>query len=533
MSPRRLIVLLCALAATLVVAGPAAAQPNPADYPETVTTARFRVHFTGTLGDTARVTYQQAADVAALAERAYDTLVTGWGYPAPLDDGDGLIDIWIQDLSADEVLGFATKEPAGNPTSGWIALDATHGRTMETVAHELFHLIQFGIWTPAGNWWLLEGSAEWAAYAVDGFARPNLHATYAKPDLSLDCTGDACGDDAYEIGGYSRWTFFHYLSERYGKTFVRDMLQRGAAAGNLLANGTALLANELAARGTTLGDVYNDYATVHMAAAYAEPALRNVVPAHQAELATPAQSGPLAVRHVAVNHLATRYVRLVRGGAANALCYTATLTLTVSLPAGVPSRPAFWSPAHGANPLPLSVSGSTASISVPWNTCVGSPPGYLSLPNASLAADARTFTVSGSVSVDTSSVTTASAPPGLLYAGPTELAPTGAVAPAIHVYGAQVLRVSSSTRAVRVIVFASGEGRLQASLGGRAIATVALRGGNNDVRFKLPATAVAQLRRAASATRGSSLLTLTSVSATGSPGATVTRTVRVVKAAKR
>jgi len=531
MSARRPLLLLAASCAALALAAPTAAQPNPADYPETVTTDRFRVHFTGEqTRPLERILYQDAADVAALAERAYQTLVTQWGHPAPLDDGDGLIDIWVMGLT--DALGFASKEPAGNPTSGWIAIDAIGGRTMETIAHELFHLIQFGIWTPADDW-LLEGSAEWVAYEVDGYTRTNLSATYAAPDLSLDCVGPACGNDDYEIGGYSRWTFFQYLSERFGRTFVRDVLAEGAAAGNAGATGAQLLSSSLAARGTTLGDVYTDYTATHMTAAYAQPALQGVFPAHYSSTSTPPQSGALPVRHVSVNRLAVRYLRFVPAATATGLCHAATLTLTVALPAGVAARPSFYSPGLGASALPLSVSGGTASISVPWSTCAGASPGYLSLPNPSTTLDARMFTVSGTVSVDTSTIAAPTGPPPGLWSGATEAAPAGEVAPSIHVYGAQVLRVAARTRTVRLIVFASGSGRLQATLGGKVVHTAALRGGNNDVRFKLPATTVSQLRRTSSLRSSAGLLSLRSLSTTGVAGSAVTRRVSIVQPSKK
>jgi hypothetical protein len=113
-----------ALAAAL--AGPAAARPNPALYPETLTTPHFAIHFTGDLPvNPERITFQIAGDLAANAERAYSTLVSDWGYPAPLDDGDGRTDIWVQDLSTLGALGLAAQDAPGNTGTGWITLDVT------------------------------------------------------------------------------------------------------------------------------------------------------------------------------------------------------------------------------------------------------------------------------------------------------------------------------------------------------------------------------------------------------------------------
>ena len=161
----------------------------------------------------------------------------------------------------------------------------------------------------------------------------SLPASYAAPDLSLDCVGDACGNDLYEIGGYSRWTFFQYLSERFGTTFARDVLATGAALADPAQTGAQLLAATLAARGTTLGDVFNDYTAVHAAARYAPAALQGVPPAAHSSLASGSATGALPVQRIPVNHLASRYLRLTRGSGPGP-CWAATLSLTVALPAG-------------------------------------------------------------------------------------------------------------------------------------------------------------------------------------------------------
>jgi hypothetical protein len=111
--------------------------------------------------------------------------------------------------------------------------------------------------------------------------------------------------------------------------------------------------------------------------------------------------------------------------------------------------------------------------------------------------------------------------------------PTGELAPSLHLYGAQLVRVSASDRRVRLIVFSSGGGKLQAALGGRAIGTFALRAGNNDVRFRLPVASVKALRSASSARASASVLSLTSLSLDGAAGATVKRTVSIRPTAKK
>lgn len=528
---RRLTLLALVGALAAVHAGAADAARPAGSYPETITTPHFTVHFTGDLSSAERVTFQTAGDLAALAERAYDTFVTNWGYPAPLNDGDGKTDIWVQDLSASDILGLASADAAGNTSTAWISIDVAAATSQAVIAHELLHAIQYGIWIPADSW-LLEGSAEWAGFAASNyspFGGVSLPVTLAAPDMSLNCTGEACGNDLYETGGYSRWGFFQYLSERYGNLFFKDVLARGAALADPLETGATLLAGTLAAKSTTLSAVFDEYVLTHLAGGYQTTALKDMPPSTYSSTPTGNFSGSLPIQHVTVNHLASRYLKFTRGGTAEGPCYAAKLSLTVGLPAGLGAKPAFFSKSLGSSPVALTVDGTTASATVPWDTCTGGAAGYLSLPNSSLSTDAQTFTVSGTLTVDLSTITPIG-PPAPLYTGATVNAPTGAVAPSIFVYGAQLLRVSAATRAVRLIVFSSGGGKLEASLGTRALGTFTLRAGNNDVRFRLPLSAVKALRSTSSRSATKSLLKLTSLSTTGAKGASVTRKISIVPA---
>ena len=438
LSARRLTLLAVVAGVAVVLAGPAdAARPNPALYPETVTTPHFAVHFTGeftTPANPDRITFQVAADLAAVAERAYATLVTEWGYPAPLNDGDGLIDVWVQDRG-DEILGSADADAPGNTATGWISINVMAASAPAVMAHELMHLIQYGQWIPADSW-LLEGTAEWAGFITSGYAPfgGSIEATRSSPDMSLNCVGDACGNDLYEIDGYSRWTFFEYMSDRFGVGFVKDVLAQGAALADPLQTGATLLNATLAAKGTTLSDVYSDYVNVNLVGNYDVPGLAGLPPTAHKTVSTGVASGALPVQKVAVNHLATRYLKLKRGATEAGVCHAATLNLTVALPSGLNSRPSFFSRSLGSSAVPLPINGNTATLSVPWDTCLGGYDGYLSLPNPSLNSDAREFVVSGSISVDKSKIATPL----------VRLIPSGPAAPS-RAHPVRLLLRSSST----------------------------------------------------------------------------------------
>lgn len=532
---RRLLLVALACACAGLAAGPAAAVRPPSGpltaYPELLTTDHFQIHYTGEISDPAnldRIVQQQAGDLAANAERAYATIVGAWGYPAPLDDGDGKVDIWVQNLSPSStgVVAYVDPDaPLANFSTSWMAIDPSVVTSQHVVAHELLHVLQVGTWIPADGW-LLEGSAEWGGFAVNGYA--GTAGSIGAPDMSLDCDSDSCGDDGYETGGYSRWPFFQYLSERFGNAFVRDVFAKGASLADPAKTGAQLLGATLADKGTTLPEAFNDYTLANVAGAYSAAPLKGLPPTVHSTTLTGIATAALPVQRVAVNHLAGRYLRFRRGAGVSNQCFLAALTLTVALPSGSASKPAFFSSSLGAAGQRLTVSGSTASITVPWDTCSGSVDGYLALPNPSSTADSQVFTVSGSLTVDSSTVATPAAPPNPLYVGPTVPGPSGDVPPSILVYGAELVRVPAATRVVRLIVFSSGSGKLRAVVAGKVLGIAQLRAGNNDIRFKLPVSLMGSLHTAANRT-----LTLTSLSTAGAAGAVVTRKVAVVAAPKK
>jgi hypothetical protein len=247
------------------------------------------------------------------------------------------------------------------------------------------------------------------------------------------------------------------------------------------------------------------------------------LPAASATLLVGDAGGSLLAGNVAVNHLAARYV-LLKHNVGDHPCFEASLTINVAIPAGVESYPAYYAGTAGASAQALTISGSNASITVPWNTCTDSPDAYLSLPNDTLNLDGREFVVGGSVALDLSKPATASAPPpGVHVIGTPVSAPTIDPAPTLRVYAPEILRVSAKTRLLRFVVFSSGDGKLQAALGSTGLGSASLRSGNNDVRFVLPTQLFKSLRTKSAA----NVLQLTSESPSGARGATFTRHVVV------
>jgi hypothetical protein len=542
---------LAALALALLTTGLAVCVPKAsADDPfpntgiATLSSDHFMVHYSrddhSTSCPTQSITQEKAGDILGWAERAY-SYYTSWGYTTPiLDSGDAdtRLDISVDEFDkvAPGCISYGTIDPSipveedgtlkrwvalVNPVpplgAGVIHMDATDGRALKVhiVAQEVFHLFSRAMSVSADPW-LRAGTAEWAAVRVEGATGGSEQ----NSDRSADCVGSECGDTEYDRNGYPGWLLFEYLAERYGDGTVKSVWDQAAA--NPGAPGTTDLAAVLPA-GTTLASFFNDYANTRLTGSFTLPALAGQLPKASHTINVSETSAPVPATYVAVNHLAVRYVSL-KHGISNGPCYEATLALNVTMPAGVESKPTYYANTLGASAQPLSISGATAAITVPWNTCTNSPNGYLSLPNGTLGMDGREFVVSGSVSVDTTKPASASAPPPVKVIGPVVPAPSSDPAPTLKVYAPEVLRVSSTTRLLRLAVFSSGDGRLQASLGSTSLGAAGLRTGNNDVRFVLPP----QLFKSLRAKSVSNVLALTSLSPTGAKGATVTRRVVVV-----
>lgn len=507
----------------------AAIDPFPTTGVATLSSDHFMIHYSRNDADptcTNFITQEQAGDLLGMFERAYTLFHSSMGYPTPVDDGDGKVDVSVDDFTnvcvpygtipASTPLPYdrwdAIIAPTATPGADDIHLSATERLTYQIVAHEVFHLMEDAI-APGTDQWLQEGTAEWAA------VRANLAAggDEANPDRTVDCVGAECGDTDFDKNGYPGWMLFEYLAERYGDAKVRAVWDQAAVSGPGTP-GTTILSAVLP---ISLGNFFNDYTTARLTGNFTSPVLAGTLPIAYGTIGVGETSGAVPGGMVAVNHLAVRYVTFSHG-TSNGPCYEASLTINVTIPAGVQSTPTYYSNTKGATAQALTVSGSNASITVPWNTCSGSPDAYLSLPNDSLGLDGREFAVSGSVSVfKTKPATASEPPPGVHVIGSVISAPTTDPAPMLQVYAPEVLRVSAKTRLLRFAVFSSGDGKLQALLGSMNLGTASLRSGNNDVRFVLPKQLFASLRTKSV----SNVLQLTSISPSGSKGGTVTRRV--------
>lgn len=543
-------VVLFAVAAGLAVGVPRAsgADPFPNTGPVTLTGSHFTIYFMRNADancPTRFITAEKAGEVLQMAERAYG-FYNAWGFTPwsgppvhiSVDEfdkapqtciTDGLIDAAIPRNPDDGSLKDwdALVNPFSPAGADEIHLDGTDGRGLgyQTIAREVFYLfaraMHAGLWNPPpapNNQWLPAASAEWAAFRTNGFATVTATDLAGNPARSLDCAGTECGKNDADRNGYSGWPFVEYLAERFGNDAVTELWNTSGG------DGLTVLSNLLAAHGTDLSTFFNDFVAARVAGKFTLTAIAGAVPpAHSPPVSVPQASGVMSGMALSVNHLAAAYVQLLHGTDPASTCYEATLTLSVALPAGVPATPYFYANTHGSVAQPFVVSGSTASLTVPWNTCAGSPPAYVALPNTSML-DGREFDLNGTVNVDKTKPATPSEAPAQVPLGmPVTIVPTTDPAPTLSLHAPEVLRVSSKTRLLRFIVFSSGDGRLQATLSANLLGSPTIHAGNNDLRFVLPK----ELSKTLQVKSADNLLMLTSLSTSGAKGMTVTRKVVV------
>ena len=143
--------------------------------------------------------------------------------------------------------------------------------------------------------------------------------------------------------------------------------------------------------------------------------------------------------------------------------------------------------------MPLTVNGSTATATVPWDTCAWTSSGYLSLPNTSLV-DGTSFVVSGTITVDFSTPASSATPPApaIQYGTPVS-ADSFSAAPTVTVFGSDTIVLANDATSLRVAVYSSGEGTLKVTLGSLSIGTMTLAGGTNAHTFTLPDGAMSAL----------------------------------------
>jgi hypothetical protein len=507
---------ICGFASQRAFAAPPLPSSTPA-LPQTVTSAHFTVSYEDDSTKPDYINQAQAGDVLATAERAYASYAAS-GFPTPAVRGSGKTELYVVDLSQWGLSAIYCNGSVVEDTA-----TVTGDQMAFSVSSDVFTQVERKIANPDN--WLVNGTSAWAAWRALGYPAQST-ADIGPFEMSLDCDSAPdranCSKVGYENLGGSRWPFYEYLTEKFGPLVIVDIVTAAGAAGG---SGLAGLQNALAAHGSSLATEYAAFATKMTSAGWTATQLNVAVPPISGlAVHAGAATGNTTPQSFGVNHLAMRFVEIDRGdGDAGHACYAATLTIHVEIPNGATSQPTFYWNGIGNAPVPLTVSGSSATAAIPWDTCAWQNKGLLSLPNTSVTADGASFVVWTHLDVDTTTSATATPPPApASIFGQVVDAGTASTVPNIDIFGPQLLRLSATDTQIRLIVHSSAEGSVTATMGSRTLGTASVRPGGNDLRFKLPTSLLARLRRSSS----TNVLTLTPTSLDGKvTGAAITRAV--------
>ncbi|MCK4414091.1 MAG: T9SS type A sorting domain-containing protein [Candidatus Eisenbacteria sp.] len=231
-------------------------------------TPHFRIHY-ATVGEDRPAGWPNEEYLRAIAgacETVWSAYHETGGWPQPASDGaaggDGRIDVYVRDLGWG-VYGYALHEdlPGRRGKTGFIVLENDYAgcetltlfeALQVSLAHEYFHLIEFGYgYDPEANWFMeqmatmMEGRvypaiADRLRYVVQFADRP-----YRRLDLS---------DGSFEYGA---WLWPEFLRQRWGEDLLRAIWETWGVGGRTM---LAAIDEQLRARGTGLDETFLDWA---------------------------------------------------------------------------------------------------------------------------------------------------------------------------------------------------------------------------------------------------------------------------------
>jgi hypothetical protein len=213
-----------------------------------IQTTHFCLHYSS-----ANVTPEWAATTASTLEEVWNVEVGRLGFRPPLPDGDGLFDVYLQDL-APGLYGACAPAQSTRQSTASCLLDndfapseyggaSPYDSLRVTAAHEFFHAIQFG-YDSYEDTWFMEGSAVWAEEQVYGGINDYLQylpfSAITRPRVPVDFSGSTSSDLYFRYGAVLFWKF---LSESFHDPgIVRRIWERAVGAPYSLQAVTAALA---------------------------------------------------------------------------------------------------------------------------------------------------------------------------------------------------------------------------------------------------------------------------------------------------
>ena len=272
----------------------------------------------------------------AWVRRTMDVMKQVWArevgamtYRRPLRDGqrggDGRLDVYLKDVGAQGLFGYCATERRSRTSmwkaSGYCVLDDDFARSQfhapptvslkATAAHEFFHEVQFAYDFNEDAWWM-EATATWMEEQVFDGANDNRRyipfGQIGEPNTPLD---EFQGAGAAQ---YGNWPFFEYLSRHFGREIVRRAWQDAAAVGDARGLYSIQAIEAALPTGTTLPDVFRDYAAANTVPPAFYPEGDHWQPAPPAQTQVVTRANPeKAGGFRRVDHLTSRDVRVVPG----------------------------------------------------------------------------------------------------------------------------------------------------------------------------------------------------------------------------
>ena len=290
----------------------------------------YCVHWVRSSAD--RATDAWAKKTLTTMEQVWSTELGRLNYRRPPGDGkrggNNRFDVYLKELGSQGLYGYCAPERRvrGNASaaSSFCVLDndfssVQFGRPPAeslrvTAAHEFFHAVQFG-YDYREDRWLLENTATWMEERFADSVNDNRsylrYGQLADPSSSLDVFAPN------GFNQYANFTFWEYLSQRYGVSIVRSVWNRLAGGRGNPNDYSAQALRKVLGRKGGLTKVFANYASgnVTPARTYAEGS------AYPAAGITNAKGlSPTSRRWTArtrIDHLASKNLRIVTNGSAN------------------------------------------------------------------------------------------------------------------------------------------------------------------------------------------------------------------------
>ena len=208
------------------------------------------------------------------------------GYRKPVSDrhrgGNAKFDVYLKELGSRGIYGYCTPERRA-PGQKWLAsgycvldndfAEAQYGAPpvqslRVTGAHEFFHAVQFA-YDYGEDPWLMESTATWMEERVADDVNDNRqylpYGQVGAPGQALDLF------NRQGFNQYGNWTFFEYLSNRFGLGVVKQIWARaGAYPGSGHQYSTTAVKGVLKKHGG-FGSVYRAFATANTAPGHFYP----------------------------------------------------------------------------------------------------------------------------------------------------------------------------------------------------------------------------------------------------------------------